>query len=184
MKIACLGWGSLVWDPRNLPIRPEWFKDGPFAPVEFRRKSSDGRITLVIDRSAARVQLLWALMLPTDLPTARTALCDRECIPHSHCGRDIDSWQTGESAPDVIQSLPAWAQAHEVDAVIWTALLPKFDQVRSPSVRQIKNYLQGLTGCKRDKAEQYVRCAPRQIKTEYRRQIEAEIGWSYRKRWP
>ena len=39
MKIACLGWGSVIWDPRALPIQREWFKDGPFAPVEFTRQS-------------------------------------------------------------------------------------------------------------------------------------------------
>ena len=48
-KIACIAWGSLVWDPRELPVTAVWRRDGPALPIEFARCSVDRRITLVID---------------------------------------------------------------------------------------------------------------------------------------
>jgi hypothetical protein len=63
MLIACLGWGSLVWDPRELPVRGTWLTNGPFLPIEFARESSDGRITLVlVPDTIAVAQSLWASM--------------------------------------------------------------------------------------------------------------------------
>lgn len=50
--LACIGYGSLIWSPRNLtpylrhPDR--WFGDGPALPVEFARESDRRRITLAI----------------------------------------------------------------------------------------------------------------------------------------
>ena len=50
MKIAILGWGSLLWQPKNLQFDKEtgWSANGPFLPIEFARISKDGRLTLVI----------------------------------------------------------------------------------------------------------------------------------------
>ena len=75
MLIACLGWGSLVWDPRKLPIRGTWFTDGPFLPIKLLAVSGDGRITLVlVPDTFPVVQSLWAAMSITVLDDAREVL--------------------------------------------------------------------------------------------------------------
>ena len=52
MKIAILGWGSLLWQPKDLQFDKEigWSKNGPMLPIEFARISKDGRLTLVITK--------------------------------------------------------------------------------------------------------------------------------------
>lgn len=181
LKIACLGWGSLVWDPRELPICREWFKDGPFAPVEFTRQSSNRRMTLVIDPSARPVRVLWALMLPSDLQSAQKALKDREGITATDWLPLIGSWERGDTAPENIPDLPQWAEDRGLDAAVWTALKPKFaDEERSPSIDEVIRHLRELSGTARDHAKEYIERAPRQIDTDYRRQIEAALGWSCR----
>jgi hypothetical protein len=183
MIIGCLGWGSLVWDPRILPVQREWFLDGPFAPIEFTRQSADGRITLVIDRNAPPSRLLWAKMTVTEISHARESLRDREGITTKQWHSPIGSWQRGDPVPDTFPTLASWAEARGVEAVIWTALGPKFegkDKGQSPSAEEVIAHLRKLTGPQRDHAKQYIERAPRQIDTEYRRQIEAALGWSYK----
>lgn len=108
--IACLGWGSLVWDSRELPIQRQWFTDGPFVKVEFVRQSSDGRITLVLHAAASPVRSLWAVMDSSDLDVAREALRKREHIPAGNRAH-IGSWSKGDDTPESIQNLPQWAES-------------------------------------------------------------------------
>lgn len=177
--IACLGWGSLVWDPRELPIQRHWFDDGPFVKVDFLRKSKDGRVTLVLDRVALPVRSLWTVMDTTDLASAREALRKREGIPltNSTC---IASWSIGEGEPQLIVELPKWARSHGLSDVVWTALPAKFNDEdgQAPSPDEVIKYLRGLSGTVRDMAERYIRFAPRQIDTVYRRRIEAALQWT------
>ena len=179
-RIACLAWGSLVWDPRELPIHREWFCDGPFVQIEFVRQSDNGRITLVLEASSTPVRSLWAVMDTTELATAREALRLREGISKSRAA-EIGAWSKGDRCPSLIHELSEWAASRGVEAVIWTALPSKFagEERRTPSVEQVLDYLAGLTGTKRDSAERYIRHVPRQIDTPYRRRIEAVLHWRY-----
>ena len=187
MNIACLAWGSLVWDPKDLPIQRCWFDDGPFAPVEFTRQSKNGRITLVLDENAEPVRLLWARMTSSGLEEAMKALSQREGITAADWKSRIGNWKTGEPAPKSIPSLPAWSEAHGLHAAIWTALGPQYikkgeskPKKERPPIEWVVAYLLELTGPNRDVAEQYFRCAPPQIDTEYRRRVEVALGWGYR----
>ena len=105
ITIACLGWGSLVWDPRELPIQRTWFQDGPLIQVEFVRQSRDGRITLVIEKTVPPVRSLWAIMDTKELSIAREALCDREGIPRKNEKEHIGSWSVGQPLPPVTTDL-------------------------------------------------------------------------------
>lgn len=177
--IACLGWGSLVWDPRELAIQRHWFEDGPLIHVEFARQSRDGRITLVLTESAGSVRSLWALMDSTHLASAKSELRKREGVPGKNEEKHIGSWSVGQPSPALIPGLAEWASSHGMAHVIWTNLPPTFNgEERVPSSDQVVQYLAGLVGAQREVAERYVRFTPRQIDTTYRRRIEATLQWT------
>jgi hypothetical protein len=118
----------------------------------------------------------------TDVYAAKNALCQREGTQI----KDIAHWEAAEKRPSAIPGLPEWALARGVDAVIWTALPSKFEgkNNRTPQMDEVVAYLRKLAGSMRDNAERYVRLAPRQIDTTYRRKIEAELGWTPLDSWP
>lgn len=177
--VACLGWGSLVWDPRELPIQREWFHDGPLIRVEFARQSKDGRITLVLEPYALPVRSLWAIMDATSLAIAREALASRESIPQKYKAKHVGSWTVGDAPLDELPNLESWAETAGVQHVIWTALPPKFGDInQTPTQEQVVGYLEQLVGAQREAAEKYIRRAPRQIDTAYRRRIEARLQWT------
>ena len=144
-NIACLGWGSLIWNPGDLPIRRYWFEDGPLIPLEFARESQDGRITLVVEPTARPVRSLWALMDGENLKEMRERLRVREGRTRPE---HIGSWTCGEASPCCIPGLDEWALARKLGAVIWTALPAKFDKEdgKVPGEADIVNRLRKLRG--------------------------------------
>ena len=97
---------------------------------------------------------------------------------------EIGGWSKGEISPELILDLPEWATSHGVEGVVWTGLPSKFkgEERRTPKMEEVVEYLRSLTGSKRDNAEGYIRHAPPQIDTPYRRGIEAALQWTFRPR--
>lgn len=182
--IACLGWGSLIWCPGCLPI-DQWKSDGPYVKVEFVRQSQCNRLTLVLYNDAEPVRSLWARMT-APLNEAVCKLTRREYSGIAEENIDdwsetnIGRWSKGMADPKVIPGLGSWAsQQDDIDYVIWTALGPKFcGRPVAPTEEQVVAYLRRLSNEGRAcKAEEYVRKAPSQIRTAYRRRIEHCLGW-------
>jgi hypothetical protein len=179
--IACIGWGSLIWDRRNLGVDGRWRADGPALPIEFARQSSDGRITLVIVQGFVSVPTLWSVFNTCDLAEARESLRQRERIPRSGARHLISHWCRGEnpvSDPDA--TISAWGAGRDLEAAVWTNLPPKFagHDGRIPTEADVVANLEALENEAQAAAEEYVRRAPRQIATAYRRAIEGALGWT------
>jgi len=177
MKIACLGWGSLIWEPKRLKVQKEWHKDGPLLPIEFNRISKGKRVTLIIDEESKPLKVLWALMTKNNLNEAIESLWEREdCFKKE----DIHFLKFSDDPGDKIESVIVdWLKSKGLDAAVWTGLSYKNREGKNKrmSIEEVIEHLKNL-GCNEQKAaEEYIRKAPRQIKTEYRKRIEAKFNW-------
>lgn len=177
MNIACIGWGSLIWKPEQLPVHGKWFDDGPILPIEFTRQSKDGRLTLIIDEQAKPVRTLWTLMRTDDLTVATEALRVREDTKAENIHFAEANKQ--EKLPVAI-SINQWLKTKNIDAAIWTGLsYSKATHFKRPTIEYVIDYLSNLPYQKGKVAEEYIRKAPKQIDTEFRREIEKHLGWKH-----
>lgn len=130
MKIAILGWGSLIWNLEDLKIiNNEWFHNGPVLPIEFARISNGGRLTLVIKPNWDEVTTFYAISSLETLDEAIENLSIREGTGLNKIGyyNFLDSANSLRIANQpIISKLVEWKKHIEIDAVIWTDLAPKF----------------------------------------------------------
>jgi hypothetical protein len=177
MNIACLGWGSLLWKPGALLLRSPWQHDGPMLPIEFARVGDGGELATVLCEGAAEVRTWWALLCAEDLDAARAQLRQREEIDPAHPEwiGSLPSDFAGLGVPAIRQ----WLTTQPLDAVVWTALPPRFAGVEgaSPSAEQAVAYLQSLQLGTRAHAQEYVRKVPASLDTVNRREIVRVLGW-------
>ena len=146
--IVCIGWGSLIWCQKTLPVQGKWRLNGPKLQVEFARELRDKRITLVLCDSAPAVTTLWAKLDVADLEHARRALAAREGISDDNIRRGIGHWSPdGQSGHPAAGAIAEWAKARGAVGVVWTALKPKFGaDYRVPGVDEVIDHLAGLSG--------------------------------------
>lgn len=151
-----------------------WFPDGPRLPLEFTRFSKRGRVTLIVDRAAQPVEVLWATMEVERLEDAIRLLADREETSY----QNIQSVRIDDVTEDAIKlEILWWLRSKQLPAAIWTGLSYRGES--RPSITDVLGHLKSLEGSERKLAEEYVRKAPKQIRTEYRARIEAELGWAH-----
>lgn len=175
MKIACLGWGSLIWKPQQLPVAGEWHPDGPKLPIEFSRVGDGGELATAICLNAPLIQVYWAELRVETLPLAILALREREQIPASR--EDGVGILVLNGKP--VGALAQWAAERALDAVIWTALPPRLhhQEGRIPSEDEALAYLDSLEGETRQHAQEYVNQVPKAFETPYRQAIRERLGW-------
>ncbi len=172
--IVCLGWGSLIWDPQQLPTKGDWQNDGPALPVEFLRQSNNGRLTLVIDPESIPQQVLWVELEVCTISDAVKQLAIRE----GTTSKNIGQWHC-ENGFEFGEKICDWAKSRGISGVVWTALGPKFHGANGlrPSQDDAVAYLSGLNGEQKRLAKEYVQKAPLQIDTDYRRAFATKPGW-------
>lgn len=196
MKIAILGWGSLLWDVENgkdkiLKTKGDWNDNGPILPLEFSRISSSrkGALTLVIDPDNGRMcQTSYILSTRKNLEDSIGDLREREGTSDHRIGfvNLIDGSQRSNVMPTAVDIIGEWAHAMNFDAVVWTDLPSNFKEKTekdfSPKSATIYlekelNKEENPTGF--EAAHEYISKAPEAIKTSFREAIVKHSWFIY-----
>lgn len=200
-KIAILGWGSLVWCPRELALASKWHADGPCLPVEFARSSGGSRVTLVImprGYKLAPSRVYWAESALVDREEVRDNLWEREGRPkqrfihyaelaHDGVGFWGPNYKGGGPDNEVGQMIVDWLRSSDygLEVAIWTGIPPEgFDH--SDPERLSADVVSWLSELKRKgeecvrAAREYVEFAPPIIDTPVRSAIEQALSWAKR----
>ncbi len=178
MRIAVVGWGSLIWDAGVLRIENgEWHVGGPPLPIELSRVSKRrGYLTYVIDERHSRpVPTRFAISKSSTLEDAVANLACREGCP-AHC---IGFVEAGRATPYRSRTAQ-WRAIHEwlgnapglLHGAIWTDLEPRFD---GPfTLEGAVEFWRGMSADVESAARRYAELAPSEVDTDLRRRLRQE----------
>jgi hypothetical protein len=185
MAIAVLGWGSLIWKPGGLSTTGRW-RPGPDLPVEFARRSNDGRVTLVL-YGDHRSPTYWVESRKLSVDAVCADLWEREGRTkfgsiHFTTGEGLRTWRDASAeggSLDVSGLVEAWLESTpRVAAAVWTGLPPRgFDREDASVSDQVVDHLRDLDEPVKALAKEYVQKAPASIRTLVRAAIEDSLGW-------
>jgi hypothetical protein len=172
MKIAVLGWGSLLWDPRDLQLAAPFELTGPNLPIEFCRVSKNHRLTLVIDEAFGTLCQTYAGVSAFDELDAavenlrlREGMSSATDVGFVEIATQERSPTAIERHPHALETIADWALNSGYDAAIWTALESHFEaRTKEPfSVNAAMRFLEDLQQNDREAFEvalDYIRRAP------------------------
>lgn len=188
MKIVILGWGSLIWEPKDLNYDEEfgWIYDGPTLPIEFARISNNGRLTLVITENGSLNKTFYTF---SNSNLSFEEVFENLRIREGKCNRkDIGFYkaETDEFHSDDFkykEEIRNWSKEKKIKNIIWTDLPEKWscknenDEIININPNERIKYLKNLISDRKELAEEYVRKTPPQIKTNFRKLIEEQLNW-------
>ena len=196
MKIAILGWGSLLWDknPTFDEQHHDWKYNGPELRLEFSRISGTidppkgrlGALTLVIDNeNGSPCRVAYTISKRND---PADAISDLRCREGTILKR-IGYWyadRSNECVPDIPDGLVDWAQKMALDAVMWTGLESNFQKETNNqfSTETALEHLQGLSVEAKAKAAEYIWLSPDFVKTPLRTALEGHPWFAMREAQP
>ncbi len=175
-KIAVIGWGSLIWNPRDLKVLSKiWEIDGPELPIEFARKSKDGRITLVIYTSYLSepkkwVNCLWNYLNVESIEEAIENLRLREGCPTKKPIGFIYRGSSNAKNQEIEKLIKKWADKKQMQGVVWT------DLDSNIPLNKVITHLRNLKSKEFAKAKKYILKTPKQIKTPLRPSLESFLS--------
>ena len=184
MRIAIIGWGSLIWDLEVLTphVAGDWQMGvGPDLPMEFSRVSPKRKMGLAVcldpvDGVPCRTNVIASAR--ADLEQAIDDLAVRERAPVSQIG-----WATLTDAhsalSDVNTIVQRWLVQSEFQAAIWTDLEANFAQAKgaSFSIPAAIAHLKNLNAEQIEEAHRYIVEAPAATDTPLRRTLTVDPWW-------
>jgi len=182
IRIAILGWGSLLWDqrPEFDKYHDGWKLDGPSLKIEFSRISQTrgGALTLVVDaKHGTSCQVAYSISKRQAAEEAIDDLRDREGTASANIGFHFSDGSGSQSRDaTTLTAIKAWATSKAFDVVVWTDLASNFEKIkRHPfSIESALDHLRALDTREKMNAAGYVLKAPDFVDTSVRVAIQAE----------
>ena len=186
MKIAIIGYGSLIWDLDDLApkVAGDWqMGTGPAMSVEFSRVSPKRKhaLALVIEDGIDDFSATSFIdSKRSRLDEAKDDLAARERTHLGHIGWATRSGDANSCNDGVAASAVAWLDETGHDAAVWTDLNGNFhDHTGEPfSHHRALAYLQNLAHDSLLEAWRYITYAPAQTNTPFRRFLAQQPWWT------
>jgi hypothetical protein len=179
MKIAIVGWGSILRINKALNISDGWKEDGPYLPLEFSYITKSGILTLAITFGSPSVQTLWAQADFEDLQTAIKNLEKATRASLNDIGYVSNNDTSLHSSMETIDSIKKWMKEKHIEVSIWLDRKSNFYKVTEVMFNEDNalDYIIGLPKNQSLSAERYVVNNPEQIETPLRKRLREELSW-------
>lgn len=128
MKIAYLGWSSMVWNDDKLASYGEWQKSNLKLPLEFSRINDKNHLTLVIDEDHGIENNVWFVeSVMNNLDSAINSLKNKLNTKTENIGYLTKDKKRSHLSDKLNEKIKNWMISNGYDAVIWSDLETNLD---------------------------------------------------------